>query len=193
MDYTSVSSPRDLLAWMTKNIEYGFVANDGKVFKEGDSDFQKDFYKKAIVQSAEGILETGVGTCFDQVEFERKWFEDQGFDVKTIFMRFSPDTVGSNLPTHTFLIYKKIGIWYWFENAFESERGMRAFNAYKQVLEHVSNCHMSYVIQSGKLPETAAAVLECYEYLAPEPNLSIPKYFEHVIGEEPNFQKVFNN
>ena len=100
-----IKTPEELLNFMRNNIIYGFVGKNDKKYTDMFSEEWNDWYSQCIVQNGEDVLKSKIGTCWDQVELERQWFEKNNYTVHTFFMWFE---VGRecDLPTHTFLIYE---------------------------------------------------------------------------------------
>ena len=105
-DFLNIKTPFELLEFMDKNITYGFVGKNGKKYLDMYSQEWNDWYQECFVQSGKEVLKSKVGTCWDQVELERLWFEKNGYSFKTFFVWFEVNRP-NNLPTHTFLIYEK--------------------------------------------------------------------------------------
>lgn len=176
------NSEDKLLDFMSNNIHYGFLGKNNKIYKDPNSkEWQDDWYKECIVQSGESLILTSYGTCWDQVELERLWFEKNGITHRTIFMWFETGTP-SNLPTHTFLIYKKNKKWYWFENAFEANRGIFEFNNEIEAINYVKQKQLEYAIDYYSAKIEDLKILKTYEYSKPSSNLGVEEFFSHVIG-----------
>ena len=73
MEYKNIKTPDELLKFMDTNISYGYLGNDGIIYKPDTPNFNDYWYDKYILSTTEDILKTGVGNCFDQTEFEREW------------------------------------------------------------------------------------------------------------------------
>ncbi len=180
MKYENIKTPRELSEYMQKNIKYGFVSKSGEIYDEpGNEEWNNDWYHNCIVQDGESLLKTKYGTCWDQVELARKWFEENNFNYKTIYIWFEVNRP-SNLPTHTFLIYEENDKYYWFENAFEINKGIHEFNSNDEVIEHVKREQLKYAIDTKRATEDDYSCITAYEYLKPKLNLSVDEYFEHV-------------
>ena len=174
MKYDDIKTPKDLLEYMSKNITYGFIGKSKKRYeglKEGLDEY--------IVQSAEEVLESNIGTCWDQVELERDWFSNHNYIFKTLFLGFNVD-YENTYPTHTFLLYENDNKWYWFENAWEDERGIHEFNSFNDALNHVKDQHFLYAQKRYKLDSSLKEKLECYDYDRPKPDLEAMDYVDHV-------------
>ena len=82
MSFDNIDTPQELLDYMGNNIKYGFITKDGK--KEFNN--YSNFYDECMVQTGKEVLITKVGTCWDQVELERMWFIEHGYNIKTYFI-----------------------------------------------------------------------------------------------------------
>jgi len=109
----NVKSPEDLLKLM-KNIKYDNTTSD--------EDYR--------IKSPNQVLSTKKAICYDQVELEREYFNKMGLPFKTFF--------AYDGTTHTFLIFKRNNSFHWFENSFESYRGLIGpFKSYKQAINYI--------------------------------------------------------
>ena len=176
MDFESIKTPQELLDYMSNNIKYCSVGKDNKIYNNLDS---SEWVDKCIVQTGEQVLNTKAGTCWDQVELERLWFEKNNYEIKTIFMWFEVN-YENNYPTHTFLLYKQDNKWYWFENAFFSSRGIHKFNSVEEATQCVKQKQLEYAISIGVAKEEDLKLIKCYEYPKLERALSIDEYLDHV-------------
>lgn len=177
-----MENPSELMDFMDKNITYGFVSRSGRIYVDRDDDWNKDWYTKCIIQGAEEILKTGVGTCWDQVELERKWFQEHDYQFMTIFSWFEINKP-NNYPTHTFLAYKENNKWYWFEHSFSSQKGIHEFGSLEKLIESVESKQLEYAVKSGVAKEKDGKLIKSYIYKKPKTNLGVNDYIKHVIGE----------
>lgn len=176
MTFKDIKNPEELLEFMSENITYGYVDEDGNKYDDSDVD---NWYKKCYVQTGEDVLKTLVGTCWDQVELERLWFKNHNYKIKTIFIRFELDK-DNDLPTHTFLIYEGNNKYYYFENAFYEERGILVFNSIKDIIEHVKNIQFNYSYKYYNAPKEYRDKIVSYEYDELTKKLDIDSYLKHV-------------
>ena len=72
-------------------IEYGYKNEDGVDIVEANPNGWSKFYK---LQTPDELLESKCGICWDQVELERKLFEDKKISFKTYFIYIVDDEVG---------------------------------------------------------------------------------------------------
>lgn len=180
MKYEEIITPKQLLEYMDENVNYGFVGKNGKIYNEpGTDDWNNDWYKECVVQDDKSLIKTHYGTCWDQVELERKWFEEHNYQFKTIFMWFEINRDNS-LPTHTFLIFKKNSKFYWFEHAFESQKGIHEFSNEDALIEYIKDEQLDYAMHEGNATYNDRYLIKCYEYSKPKPNLDVDEYIYHV-------------
>jgi hypothetical protein len=182
MTFDDIKTPNELLEFMKNNIKYGFLGKNGKKYYDQYSEEWNDWNKECIVQSGEGVLNSNIGTCWDQVELERLWFEKNNYNFKTIFMWFE---VGRecNLPTHTFLLFESDNKWYWFENSFEMYRGIHEYNSFEEAIEDVKSKQIEFTSKNYKdFSEKDKQTLVSYEYTKPTPNLGVDDYLAFVTG-----------
>lgn len=175
-----LKSPEDLLEYMNENITYGFIGRNGKKYYDMFSEEWNDWYKQYFVQSGEDVLKSKIGTCWDQVELERLWFKQNGYNIHTFFMWFELNRK-NDLPSHTFLIYEKDNKYCWFENAFESERGIHKFNSIKEAIENVKSKQISYTkLNYPGVTDHDIKSLVVYEYFKPLNHLGVDDYLKYV-------------
>lgn len=181
MNFNKIDNPKDLLEYMSKNIKYGFVGKNGKKYLVQTSEDWNDWYQECRVQTGEEVLNTNVGTCWDQVELERLWFEKNNYEIKTIFIWFE---VEEEYPTHTFLLYKKDNKWFWFENSFEIYRGIHEFNSIKEAIEDIKFKHLKYAINKGIAKLSDKEYIKTYEYSKLLSSLNVEEYINHVTSNK---------
>lgn len=109
-------SPLKLLLWMKNNINY------------------KEY---SYLMTAEEVYKEKTGSCHDQVIFEMFYFEKMKIKYGTIFfIEYNDDNIGG--ATHSLLYYIKNGKYYWFENAWEEEKGIHGpYNSLKDLKDEV--------------------------------------------------------
>lgn len=135
-EFDKVHTPVELLKFMSKYINYGYLGKSGRVYRYDDSDFNDKWFNEYILESEDDILQTGFGNCWDQVELERYWFLRNGYQIKTIYEMVKLDY--DNLyPTHAFLVFKDHdGNWNWFENSDFNNRGIHEFSSVDELLNY---------------------------------------------------------
>lgn len=114
-----IKSPEDILKIMSF-IEYDDFTNE------------EDY----IVKTPYKLLKSRKGVCYDQVELEKILFDKISFEYKTFFA-YCGDVTDN--PTHTFLVFKDKGKYFWFENSWNSYRGIHGpFGSYKEAINYTS-------------------------------------------------------
>ncbi len=190
MSYSDIKTPKELLQFMQQNIKYGFVSKTGKIYDNPNSEeWQNDWYLNCIVQNGDSLLKTKYGTCWDQVELERKWFEENSYNFKTIYIWFEVNRP-SNLPTHTFLVFEENSKFYWFEHAFYDNQGIHEFETINDAIEYVKKEQLKYAIRTKRATTSDYGYITSYEYSKPELNLNVDDYIKHVTSS--NKIRTFN-
>ena len=177
MEFERIKTPKEFLEYMNNNITYGFIGKNGKKYQNFSSE---EWLKEGIVQNGEEVLKSKIGTCYDQVELERLWFENHHFEVKTIFIWFEVD-YENDYPTHTFLVYKNNHKWYWFEHAFEDCWGIHEFESLEETINTVISKQLEYAISIGIAKESDKKLIKSYEYMKIIEPLTIEEFINHVI------------
>lgn len=153
-----------------ETIEYGFKDENGfniyKDPKRWDDDFEEFYY----LLSPDELLESRCGTCWEQVELERKLFNDEKYEVETYFIcTYAVDAS----PCHTFLVYKESDRYYWFENSWYNYRGIHEYSSIKELLLDVKKKFikdyddldgMTFVVRYDK-PPYHLKCSEMYDYM----------------------------
>lgn len=158
--------PKQLLNIM-KDIEYDNKTND----------------ENYIVKTPSQLIKIKSGICYDQVEFERVYFEKHKYQYKTYFA-YEKEPVDDN-PTHTFLIFKENNQYFWFENAWESYRGVHGlFKSYNDALKFVS-------IQFKKSDNWEN--VNILEYNKIKLGINVMQFYKHIfeIGKKIYIKEIF--
>lgn len=175
----NIKNEYELLEYMKDNIKYGFVTKYGKKYFPGCKNYNEIWFDKGVVQTGENVSKTLVGTCLEQVEFERKWFTENNIKVKTFFFWYEINEK-NNYPTHTILTYEKDNKYYWFENAFDIQRGIHEYSSIKELINDVKNKYHQCTINMGIAKESDIDLIKIYEYKGLKENLGILEYLKHV-------------
>lgn len=163
-DLSTLDTPEKLLEYMSNNIEYGYLTRRGKIELEDYS----DFYHQYRLQSPRQVVENRVGVCWDQVELERYIFSKY---IKLPFETYYIVCNNRERGTHTFLIYKKDGKSYYFENSYEKFRGIKEFNNTKDIIKYVG----ANVLADN--PD--ATSYETFKYNKPRDGSSVQQFMDY--------------
>lgn len=109
-----------------EEIEYGFPDESGNnLMISNPQKYDQDFDKFYYLLTPDELLEKKYGVCWDQVELERKLFEENEIKVNTYFIYIYDN---ENLPSHTFLTYQYHNSFYWFEHSWHQYKGIHKYN-----------------------------------------------------------------
>ena len=172
--------PSEFLDYMNKNIEYGYLGKNDKLYKYGDINFDVDWYDNYVLQSPNQLLTNKCGNCFDQVELERFWFLKNKYEVKTFFEMVNLN-YENNYPTHTFLIYKENKKWNLFENADSDNKGIYTFDNVEELLDFQLNNYIKtlkkYNIKDEEIKKIVLKEFDNIKY-----NISAKEYIETLLS-----------
>ena len=179
--YNNVSTPNELFEFMQKNVTYGYLSKDSKLHHFYDQDFNDDWYNKYILQSAEEVINNKVGNCWDQVELERQWFEENGYIVKTFYEMIKLD-YENIYPTHSFLVFKdkENDNWYWFENADFNNRGIHKFDNIDSLLKYQIDKYME-LLRTFNIKDIELEHFIITKFEKPKKNSSAEEYINHTM------------
>jgi len=187
----SIKSPEELLEFMSSNICYGYLGKSGRVYRFDDLDFDEKWYDEYVLESAEQLLKTLCGNCWDQVELERYWFEKNGYEIKSIYEMVKLD-YDNIYPTHSFLIFKdKDSKWCWFENSDSQNYGIHKFNSVDELLECQYNKYLEF-LKTFNISDDEINKIIMTEFNAPKENCSARDYISFVINSKKIFDKDFS-
>ena len=177
MDYDQIMNPSKLLEYMKKNIMYGYLGNDNKIYYPSDKNFNIKWFNNYILESPEEVINNMIGTCYDQVEFEREWFIKHDFEIKTFFIIAEVD-YANDFPTHTYLAYKDNDNWLWFENADYDNRGIHLYNNLDDlIVDQYNKQKLRYIEKNIWFSDIDN--IHVYEYEKPKYNISAKEFIDH--------------
>lgn len=181
MKYEDIITPEDLLAFMSEHIQYGFVSEDGEVYTmEDDEKFEEGCKTVWRLSSPSELLRKGYGHCWDQVEFERAWFLENGYQVKTCYIMFEMDHENP-FTTHTYLVFKRDGKFCLFEHSDYPNRGIKEFDTYKDAVFYQMQNHIKLNNQIQPLTKDIIECLHVYEYGLPEYGIDMYEFMDFVL------------
>ena len=161
-----------------RNIEYGFKDKNGANLINSES-WDKNFYNFYYLLSPEELLHSKCGVCWDQVELERKLFNDANINCDTYFIYIDDN---ENLPSHTFLIFQLNNKYYWFEHSWYDMKGIHEYNNIKALLNDVKNKFIDSIkneINSNLNYETFI-----YKYNKPKYHISCDEFYSYIQTQE---------
>ncbi len=153
---------------LMNDIKYGWVDKDKNKHSEDDDNFINNY----VLQSPKELIESRLGVCWDQVELERYYFKESGYDVKTYFIVYYDD---NKCPTHTFLTFSKNNLYYWFEHSWEKLRGIHEYKTEKELLLDVKNKFIKYELDNNYIIDN----LELYKYEKPKYHINVEEFYRY--------------
>ena len=151
------------------NIKVGYKCKDGSFRIKIDEHFS-DIYR---LQSANDLLESHIGLCFDQVELERKLFSTMKVSFRTYFLLYDDKKLNK---AHTFLVYKDKDKYYWFEHAWTLYKGVHAYSSKEKLLKDV----MGHFIET--IPNGNMNLVHIYQYDKPRSGISFNRFLSNAIN-----------
>ena len=155
------------------NIEYGFRDEDGNNIIDTDIEkWDNEFNNFYYLQTPEELLKSKCGVCWDQVELERKLFNNFDIKVKTYFIYIVDNDM---LPSHTFLTYEFNNKYYWFENSWGVYKGIHEYTSELELLLDVKNKFMTehnYVSKNCNL--------YIYQYQEPKNHITCDEFYKYI-------------
>lgn len=155
-----------------ENIEYGFKDEFGNNIINNIEKWDNEFNSFYYLQTPNELLKSKCGVCWDQVELERKLFQESNIDTKTYFIYIIENDM---LPSHTFLTYKLDNKYYWFEHSWNKYKGIYEYNSLKELLLDVTkkfrNDHKEVKCNSP---------LYIYEYSKPKDHIKCNDFYKYI-------------
>lgn len=187
-EYNKIQTPSELSLFMQKYINYGYLDKDKKLHYYDDIDFNEKWFDNYVLESANDVLNTGVGNCFDQVELERDWFINNGYEVKTLYEMVRLDYTNP-YPTHTFLIYKDGDNWNWIENADYDNRGIHSFTSLNELL-NFNYVRYIELLKKYNIKDEEIDNIIVTEYAKPKDGLNALEFLNYVTNSKRINEKV---
>ena len=136
---TSITTPHELLNYMSSNIEYRWMDKNGKLHDK----ITEEMYTTYSLMTPDEVIKNKSGICVDQTELERFWFDSHNYKYEVLNIQIFRE---NSAPGHIFLIYYENGIWYWFENAWYDYRGIHPYSSYEILIEDIKT---KFIIQNN--------------------------------------------
>lgn len=183
-EYKNIKTPYELLEFMEYYINYGVITKDNKIYKDPTSkEWSDNWFSNGIVQTGDEVLKSTYGTCWDQVELERKWFDEHNYKNKSFFLYFDLP-YENNTSTHTVLVYEENNKYYLFENSWSGSEGITEFNSYNEAIKDIRNRLYEYNLEINPEYDLSKDDLKVFEYDKLTDSISVKEYLDYVINEE---------
>ena len=178
--YEEIKTPLELLDFIMKNFEYGYLGKNNKVYKLDNPKFNECWENNYVLEDTDDMLNTLVGNCYDQVEFARKWFTDNGYEVKTYYEMVVVD-YRNPYPTHSFLVYKDKNKWNWFEYADSPNMGIHSFDSLEECLSCQLNKYIKF-LNDFNISDKEKENIKLYEFCAPPRHIGAREYIDFCLN-----------
>ncbi len=189
MGYKDIKTPKQLIEFMTENIKYGLVDEDGNIYGAwNNKEFQEACWTKWKLSSPERLMKVKYGHCLDQVELERNWFLNHGYPLKTFYIGFAfpYDNIYSN---HAYLVFEAKGKYYYFEHSDYKNRGIHEFPTYENAIQDQKEKYIAHNQQRKSIGPQELQYLYIYEYEQPIYGCTRQEWKEYILK---NAKKVEN-
>lgn len=118
---TRLNSVKDLSKLMQKSIGYSTYTG---------------------LKSHDEVSKSRRGDCHSQVMYEHEELKKLGYEPKAkFFMEIDPKT-GQGGQTHSFIYFKDGENFWWFENAWEGQEGLKSFSSEKEMISAIKRLHV---------------------------------------------------
>ena len=118
----AVNTPEDLSKWMKRNIRYGN-------------------YRKLMTPAE--VMDTGSGSCHDQVAFEYPILKRMKVHPKILFFIAINEERGTSGQTHSLIWWKNDrGKVYWFENSWGGNQGIHTFDSITEMKTEIRRLYV---------------------------------------------------
>ena len=160
---SSIKDELDLKRCMTQ-IEFGYVDIDENVHYEIDAGFRDNY----SLQAPRTLMKSFVGTCFDEVELIRKFFNEKEIYAETYFIISKG---AGTVQNHAFVIFEQDDNWGWFENYWKEYEGIHYYISKERLLKDVYD---KFVAQCGRV-----SIVSLYQYDKPEYGINYKEFIDH--------------
>lgn len=158
------------------DIEYGYLdSSKTNILETENSGYQ--FNQIYHLMSPTELLDKKVGVCWDQVELERKLFNDSNIKNETYFIYLDDK---NSLPSHTFLVFFKDNSFYWFEHSWSDFIGIHKYNNLSELLDDVK----IKFIKSREKEINKNCIGYIYKYNKPNYNISCDEFYKYIFTQE---------
>lgn len=176
-----IKTPLELLDYMDRHLVYGFKGRDNHIYTlEDDEAFEEGVKTEWRLLSSEEIVKNGYGHCFDQVEVERDWFQENNYKVHTLFVMFCLEDKNP-YTMHTYLIYEENEKFYLFEHADGPRKGIKAFDSLKDAIFYQMENHLIVNNDIQKLTKKEIESLHVFEYDKPPLGVDMYGFMDYVL------------
>ncbi len=150
-------------------LKLGYRDREGNFYAGFKNNFKELFY----LQSPKQLAESKIGTCFEQVEYERDLISKMNVELRTYFINYPCDNYDMS---HAFLIYKDNQKYYWLENAWVKYKGVHIYDSKEQLFLDVLTKFVA-TIPNGEFKK-----VRLYMYEKPRFGINYAKFLSNCIS-----------
>lgn len=150
-------------------LKLGYRDREGNFYVGFKNNFKELFY----LQSPKQLAESKIGTCFEQVEYERDLISKMNVELRTYFINYPCDNYDMS---HAFLIYKDNQKYYWLENAWVKYKGVHIYDSKEQLFLDVLTKFVA-TIPNGEFKK-----VRLYMYEKPRFGINYAKFLSNCIS-----------
>ena len=173
MSINEIKTPEDILAFMNANIKYGWL----DINNEKHINTMKDFRRLYRTSSLEETINSGLGTCIEQVYLMHYLLDKINILNKMFCTRVYEGKDFNNLESeehmHCFVLYYIDGIVYQIEHPNWEKIGIYKYNSEEDAIREINDYYVK--MAEGK----ARPVTEFFDV---EPGLSFKEFNEYING-----------
>lgn len=165
-----IGDKMEKLTTFLKSIKYGWIDLNGEIHYKID---KEKFLSDYRLLSPDKLSDQKIGICFDMVEYERIYLQNNNIHGQSILIVHEKD----HKPTiHTFMIYQNNNKYYWIEYAFRKTSGIRSYSNIHDCLENVKR----EFLNENNI--TAPGNISLYNYEKPPYNITQQEFIKHCLS-----------
>lgn len=159
------------------DIQYGFVDQKNNIYPDTEKEWDSSFSKKYRLQSPKECIKNKYGVCWDQVEVERYYLEQEGINSTSYFIIAYDKKIE---PTHTWIVVNDNNSYYWIEHSWESYRGIHEYQSFENLLIDIKE-KFEESIKKQKIKNYS---IEIFKYQKPKSHLNCIEFMNYCEGGE---------
>ncbi len=132
-----IQNANQLMDFMNSNITYGWL----DIKKDKHLNNLKNFREIYRISSIDEILESGLGTCIEQVKLSQFVFDRLGLETKLFCHRGyeTTDHFDKEVRMHCFVLFKQNDVWYHFEHSNQPKRGIHPYGSVESAIDDITS------------------------------------------------------
>lgn len=135
-NFQEIKNASELMDYMTKNILYGWIDQENKIYLNTLKGFEQNYRTSSIQE----ILKIKVGTCIEKAKLIKYWFDTVGIENKMFCYRaFTEENGTKKIHMHCFVLFAYQGYWYHFEQANAENRGIFKYATLEEAIIQSAN------------------------------------------------------